>query len=158
MSTNARGWAAVALQAVLLVLLVALPTRRTVSQLWPPDLSAALGVMLIVAGVVLFMAAAKTLSTALTPTPVPLADQNLRTSGVYAWLRHPIYSAVLLAAAGFTLCVGSWWQVLVTAALVVFFVLKAQWEDTMLSEQHGSEWEAYRARTGALWPIRSRRT
>lgn len=107
---------------------------------------------MLVASVVLFLSAARTLSSALTPTPVPMAGEALRTDGVYRWVRHPIYSSVLLAAVGYTIAVGSWWQVGVCALLTVFFVAKARWEDTMLREAHGAAWSDYQRHTGALLP------
>lgn len=152
MIRSVRGWLAVGLQAVLLLLLLVLPGRRPWSALWPPDIAALAGVLLILAAIALFVSAARTLSTALTPTPVPLAGETLRTGGVYRWVRHPIYSAVLMAAVGYSIAVGSWWQVGVCALLAVFFVFKARWEDTMLREAHGTAWSAYRSRTGALLP------
>ena len=132
--------------------LVALPWRTPADGLWPPGPWQLLGTVLIVAAVAFALLAMSHLSTALTPTPVPRPNGTLRTHGAYRIVRHPIYSSLLLAAVGFTLAVGSWWQVAVTVALAVFFTLKSRWEDAMLAERFGDEWRAYARRTGALAP------
>jgi protein-S-isoprenylcysteine O-methyltransferase Ste14 len=152
MNKSASGWVLVGVQALLLLALVLAPSRRGVSQLWPPDAAAVIGVLLIAAGVVIGVLAARELSSALTPTPVPREGERLRTSGVYAWVRHPIYTAVLLAALGYTVALGGRWQLLTTALLAVFFVAKSRWEDSLLAAEHGADWEEYKRRTSALIP------
>lgn len=152
MTKTASGWVLVGVQALLLLALVIAPSRRGLPDLWPPDFAGVVGVLLITAGVVVGVLAARELSTALTPTPVPREGEQLRTSGVYAWVRHPIYTAVLLLALGYTIAVGGRWQLLTTALLAVFFVAKARWEDSLLSAEHGAEWEEYQRRTSALIP------
>lgn len=157
MKRTTVGWLAVVLQGLLLLALIIAPGRRPWSQLWPPDLTMVIGVLCLIGALWLLVVAARTLSSALTPNPVPLAGQTLRTSGVYRWVRHPIYSAVLLGALGYTIAVGSWWQVGITAALAGFFVLKAKWEDSLLAEQYGDQWRDWRATTGALVPRLTKR-
>jgi len=145
--TRARlGWLLVALQFVLLAILVLLPWRA------PSLLSLALGVPIAAAGVVLGLAASHRLGSALTPTPVPIAGAGLRTTGAYARVRHPIYSAVLLLALGFVIAVGSAWSWACALVLLLFFVVKSRWEDRLLHAEYGSEWEAWAARTGGLVP------
>lgn len=152
------GWLLVAVQFALFVLLVVLPWRVA-----PADLSTSnpliwLGVALIVAGLVVALAGLTRLGSALSANPVPLPAAGLRTSGVYAVVRHPIYSGILLSAIGFTVAVGSWWQVVVTVGLGVLFTGKSRWEDAMLAEEYGTAWQEWAHDTGAivprLWPRR----
>lgn len=142
------GWLLVLLQAVLLVLLVAVPRD--------PFSSARLvaGLVIIALAALLGVWSGMRLGSALTPTPLPIPGAALRTDGPYALVRHPIYAAVLLAAVGYTVALGSWWTVLVFAILTVFFVLKSRWEDRLLSEVHGDEWTSWARTTGALLPRR----
>lgn len=152
MKRTTLGWIAVAVQGLLLVALVIAPTRRPLTSLWPPDAAGVVGLVILGAGVVVLAIAARTLASALTPNPVPLSGQILRTTGVYGVVRHPIYSAVLLIAFGYTVALGSWWQVGVSLVLVMFFLAKAHWEDSLLAEQYGDQWHAWSQRTGALVP------
>ena len=144
------GWALVGAQAVLLILFVLLPKRR--SLLAPPDFLDVLGIILMIAGLAVFFIALLNLGAALTPTPVPQDSAALRTGGIYALVRHPIYSGILVAALGFTLAVGSIWQVLLWVALVIFFYAKAFWEDRLLAEKHGVAWFDYADHVSSFIP------
>jgi len=53
----------------------------------------------------------------LTPGTEPLPDAELVTGGAYAYVRHPIYTGVVLLLAGYTLVWSNW-----TLALLVAFV------------------------------------
>ena len=151
------GWMLVSLQALLILALLVAPWRRSIGDLWPPDLTGVIGVVFLVAGLLVVGLGLIRLGSALTPTPVPLGGMNLRTTGIYGWVRHPIYSGILLAGLGFTIAVGSVWQVFVWVLLVVFFVGKSMWEDLLLSEVHGVTWYEYADRTGGLFPMPWRR-
>ena len=144
------GWALVGVQAVLLVAFVLLPKRR--SLLAPPDVLDVLGVVLMIAGLALTLIALLGLGAALTPTPVPQEGAALRTRGIYSYVRHPIYVGILLAALGFTLAVGSLWQVLLWVVLAVFFYAKAFWEDRLLAARHGVAWFDYADHVGGFIP------
>lgn len=106
---------------------------------------------LLAAGIALGAWSASALGRALTPYPRPLEGEPLRTEGPYRFVRHPIYSAVLLLAAGWALLWQSDWGALVLAALYVFFELKAAREERWLEETHAG-YAAYRARVRKLIP------
>ncbi len=153
MSTHAKGWLLVGVQGLLLVALVVLPWRPLGADGPLPVWLSLVGVAVALAGVGFGVAGAATLSTALTPTPVPKPGESLRTNGVYAVVRHPLYTSVLTTAIGFTLAVGSWWQVAVCVCLAGFFGYKSRWEDAMLAERFGSQWQDYRSTTPAIIPL-----
>jgi protein-S-isoprenylcysteine O-methyltransferase Ste14 len=79
-------------------------------------------------------------------------DHQLIQSGPYAWVRHPIYSGLLLAITGTALFLGEWRAVVGT--LLLFFGLwqKAWREEALLAGQFGLDYEEYRKRTGSLIP------
>lgn len=142
------GWFLVLLQATLLVLLVIVPRAPiTPARLLP-------GLVIIALAGLLGAWSGRRLGSALTPTPVPVPGAALRTDGPYGLVRHPIYAAVILAAVGYTIAMGSWWTVVVLALLIVFFVAKSRWEDRLLREVHGDQWAAWARTTGALLPRR----
>ncbi len=152
------GWLLVGIQALLLVLLVLLPKRTGLGDVWPPTVPSVIGLVLMCCGLILAALSLLALGSALTPTPVPQEGAALRTAGVYGVVRHPIYVGVLIAAAGFTIAVGSWWQVLMLVLLAGFFIGKALWEDHLLAERHGVLWYDYADHVGGFLPrIRSTR-
>lgn len=144
------GWVLVAVQALLLVLFIVLPKRR--SLLAPPDFLDILGIILMIGGLAILLIAFISLGSALTPTPVPQEAAALRTRGIYAVVRHPIYTGILVAGLGFTLAVGSLWQVVLWVALAAFFYAKAFWEDRLLAEKHGVAWFDYADHVSSFIP------
>ncbi len=147
------GWALVAGQGVLLVLLVVLP-RGTA---W--TVPAALAVVLLVLTVVGLAIAGLGLAglgDSLSAHPEPLASGSLRTEGVYRFVRHPVYTGLLVAAASVTARSGSVAVVVVLVVLVVLLAGKAWWEESLLREQH-PQYADYAARTGRFVPKLPRR-
>jgi protein-S-isoprenylcysteine O-methyltransferase Ste14 len=140
------GWFLVVIQFVLLIALVLVPRRAA------EPLSFIIGSAVILAGVFLGAVAFRALGNALTPTPVPIAGAGLRRTGIYSYMRHPIYSAVLLMVFGYVIAMGSWWSVLVAGILVLFFTIKLRWEDQLLHQEYGPEWEAWAHQTNSLIP------
>ena len=144
------GWVLVGVQALLLILLVLLPKRRSLFA--PPDFLDVLGIILMVGGLALVIVSLVSLGAALTPTPVPQESAALRTKGVYSLVRHPVYSGILVAALGFTLAVGSIRQVMMWVALAVFSYATAFWEDRLLAEKHGVAWFDYADHVSSFIP------
>ncbi len=127
-----RGGAWVAAQFVLLGLVVAGAFFGT-DWPWPVRL---FGGVLMFMGALFAVAAVRGLGPAMTPFPRPLADGALVISGPYAVVRHPIYSGVAAAAAGFSVLVSSWWSLAASLVLAVFFHFKAVREERWLVERY----------------------
>lgn len=148
MSRGLVGWLFVAAQAALLGALIVLPGGTA----WPtPAWLRAVGMVMIVAGVGLVIVAGLRLGPALTPTPVPTGAGELVTGGLYRYVRHPIYSGVLMAVAGLTLRSASWPTVVIALVTIAFFHVKAAWEEARLSETYPG-YDAYRRRTPRFVP------
>ena len=140
-SKTTSGWTLVGVQALLLLALFVAPARRGLAQLWPPDAAAIIGVLLMAMGVVIGLLAARTLSSALTPTPVPRAGEGLRTSGVYAWVRHPIYFAwVLMVFAAPRMTSG---RLLFAVISTTYLVVAIPYEERGLRAEFGEPYAAY---------------
>jgi protein-S-isoprenylcysteine O-methyltransferase Ste14 len=59
-------------------------------------------------------------------------DHHVISSGPYAWVRHPMYSGVMLFFFGAPLLVGSWWGVLIAPLFAVLFAVRAGIEERAL--------------------------
>lgn len=71
----------------------------------------------------------------LTPFPRPSPSARLVQHGIYAWIRHPLYTAVTCAALGWALLWASWPSLLTALALAPFFDAKARREEHWLRAQ-----------------------
>ncbi|CAB4642295.1 unannotated protein [freshwater metagenome] len=142
------AWALVGAQFGLLAGLIVLPA----GDLWPRGAAAYVSAgALIVCGILVAGAAGVRLGPALTPTPIPKDGVALVTTGVYRWVRHPIYTGVLLAAFGLVVLGASGVHILGWLALFVVLSAKASGEEKMLSERHPG-YARYASRTGRLIP------
>lgn len=74
----------------------------------------------------------RSLGPALSPYPEPRPGTDLVEEGPYRLVRHPIYSGLVLGAAGIALATRSWGGMAVTAALGVFFSTKARYEESRM--------------------------
>lgn len=80
------------------------------------------------------------------------AEHRLITIGPYAWLRHPIYSGLLLAMLG-TAIAGN--QVRMYIAVPVAFCAfwyKSRLEERLLLQAMGARYQQYQQRTRAMIP------
>jgi protein-S-isoprenylcysteine O-methyltransferase Ste14 len=68
--------------------------------------------------------------------PTPREGGQLVQSGPYRWIRHPMYSAVLLVAAACAWVDASAWAWLAVAALTAVLRVKAELEEQWMAEQH----------------------
>jgi len=91
------------------------------------------------------------LGQSLTASPIPKADSQLKTDGLYKWIRHPIYTGLLAISLGVALEVGSIFKLFLFFALAVLFQYKAKWEEAFLLERY-SEYRAYMTKTGRFLP------
>lgn len=142
---GARGQGWVALQFVLLGLAVVIGLLA--SSGWPEAYRSGLrylGALVMAAGVVLAVFAVLGLGSSLTALPAPLETATLRTDGVYAVVRHPIYSALLVLCLGWALATSPW-VLVVVALLAVVLDLKRQVEEDFLLGRY-PEYGAYRER------------
>ncbi len=73
-------------------------------------------------------------------------------SGPYAWVRHPIYTGMLLAAMGTAVVVGEWRGVVAVAIIFAAHSYKALREEALLTRELGEEYVSYRQSTGFLFP------
>ena len=77
---------------------------------------------------------------------------QLIRSGPYAYVRHPIYTGMLLGCIGAALVVGEWRGPVAVVLLLAAHSRKALREESLLTREFGEEYAAYRRSTGFLFP------
>jgi protein-S-isoprenylcysteine O-methyltransferase Ste14 len=78
---------------------------------------------------------------------------ELIRSGPYAWVRHPIYTGLLLALLGTAIMVGKWRALIGLALVAIAFVRKLLVEERFMAEQFGEDYARYRTEVAALIPF-----
>lgn len=79
-------------------------------------------------------------------------NHELVRSGPYRWVRHPIYTGLLLAFAGTAIATGEWRGVLALLIALISLWRKSRLEERWLAEQFGAEYARYRREVPALVP------
>ena len=79
-------------------------------------------------------------------------DHELIRSGPYAYLRHPIYTGVLLAVFGTALVIGEWRGIAALILLGTNYFVKATREEKILEANFGDAFAEYKRRTGFFLP------
>jgi protein-S-isoprenylcysteine O-methyltransferase Ste14 len=137
------------MQFVFLALLVFLPNGTD----WPTPLwLTALAAGAVYAGWLILIVSLFNLGRSLTAHPVPLERAKLKTTGLYAVVRHPIYLGLLLI--GFATSIGSASirKVIFFVALAALLNFKARFEEKFLLQKY-PEYAVYAARVGRLVPF-----
>jgi protein-S-isoprenylcysteine O-methyltransferase Ste14 len=96
------------------------------------------------------MFAASTRATARLPE-----GPRLATDGPYTWVRHPMYVAVFLVAAGGLLLFQTWAMVLLMATAAAL-PRRARLEEALLESEFGEAWVAYAGRVPKWLPCPAR--
>lgn len=86
-----------------------------------------------------------------TPFPSPKKSGTLIQSGLYKFIRHPIYTGILLLALGISMYQGSAWKFAVTVALQILFYFKSEYEEKLLTNKF-KKYKDYKLNTGRFFP------
>jgi protein-S-isoprenylcysteine O-methyltransferase Ste14 len=87
----------------------------------------------------------------LTPFPKPSAGAQFVQRGIYGLMRHPLYTAVVCAALGWSLIRSSWPSLAVSLVLAVFLDAKARQEERWLRQQF-PDYQIYERRVRRFIP------
>ena len=152
-----EGW--LALQLVFMVLITVAGFLTPGPRLLPDgdpnaEVVRIAGRAILLAGLLLIVSASAILRAAgsFAAEPRPRADGTLVDSGLYRYVRHPLYAGLIVTGIGAGLARLAWIEFALTAALFVVLDLKRRREEAWLVEQYPG-YAAYRARTKALVPF-----
>ena len=118
---------------------------------WHHPAGIVVGAALFLAGGALGIAGVRALGANRSPYPQPLAQAQLVRTGVYRWVRHPLYGSLVLASLGWALLWQSGAALLVTPLLAAVLLAKSRREETWLRQKF-PEYASYAASTRRLIP------
>jgi len=148
MTPKQKGNLLVVGQFALLIAMAVLPQDSG----WIPDsFLGILDTIVFALGWLVLIWAGINLGRSLTANPVPLEKAKLKTTGLYAVVRHPIYLGLILIGLAMSVKANSLLSYLLLALLILLLNFKARFEEQMLNAKF-TEYAAYATRVGRLFP------
>lgn len=117
------------------------------------DTGAVVGALLAVAGLATCIAAQFTMGESWRIGVDSTAETALVTGGIFAIVRNPIFSAMVLVTAGFALLLANLWAIIALVVLVIGLELQVRFvEEPYLRRVHGVAYRRYAASAGRFLP------
>ncbi|HUB67505.1 MAG TPA: isoprenylcysteine carboxylmethyltransferase family protein, partial [Candidatus Methylacidiphilales bacterium] len=120
--------------------------------LFPPHILFPLGAILVVLGLGFSVWARVHIGGNWSGIVTLKKDHQLIRTGPYRWVRHPIYTGILLALLGTVLAIGQWRGLIALGFMTCGFIRKLRIEEQWLGEAFGPEYDAYKKEVSALIP------
>jgi protein-S-isoprenylcysteine O-methyltransferase Ste14 len=111
-----------------------------------------IGVAILTVGLLVTVWARRHLGRNWSGTITVKHGHELVRSGPYRYVRHPIYSGLILALIGTAIAIGEWRGLVGAVLIAVSFAIKLSFEERMLAPVFGEELVRYRAEVPALFP------
>lgn len=156
--SDLKSFFGIRLSLVLVVALMAiifrrLPTNFTGQVFSSNTLTSIIGLLIFLLGMALAIWARVTLAENWGMPMTAKKQLLLVTSGIYSYLRHPIYTGMLLMIMGSSITFYSSWWLIVLVASIIYFVYSAIMEEKYLSSQLGKKYFLYKSRTKMFVPF-----
>ncbi len=144
MPDRAKSLLLVTLQFIFIFLLL---LRSRLNELWlVPVIFILLSVVLVLWAIVAMQ------KSKLRILPEPSAGATLITNGPYHFIRHPMYTSILLGTTGLLINHFNWMRLGFFIALAAVLIIKLTWEEKMLLQKFGP-YKNYMANTSRLFPF-----
>ena len=118
----------------------------------PTPWIALVGVVLTYAGVGLSIWARMILGENWSAQVTKKVGHELIRTGPYGFVRHPIYTGLLLATIGTALVLGEWRGIIAMPLVLIAESIKARREERFMIEEFGASYEIYRQQTWFIVP------
>ncbi len=121
---------------------------------WPSEVSflqQIIGGVIGLGGLALGLLSFKALGQNFRVYGAPRRSGTLITTGIYRYIRHPMYIGTILAVGGYVLAFGSLVATPLWLGVTVFYIVKAAKEEPLLAAKY-PEYEEYRKRTWKFIP------
>jgi protein-S-isoprenylcysteine O-methyltransferase Ste14 len=123
-------------------------------RIWPESgTTYFIGTGALIAGLLFTVWARVVLGANWSGTVTVKQDHELIQTGPYRWVRHPIYTGLLVALAGSAIAQDLWTSALAWAIIVAALWIKLRREEAWMRETFGAQYERYCARTARLVPF-----
>jgi len=154
-----EGWRHAVVRAIRSISLIAFLVLYVINPPWLgvllvpfPDWLRWIGVALGVVSLAVYSWSRATLGREWSSLLQLSEEHHLVTTGPYAWIRHPIYLALMGFLTGITLITANWFLIAFLVVSIVDLALRIPKEEQMMVEEYGDEYIAYMQKTGRLLP------
>ena len=93
------------------------------------------GFFFIIISTIVILISIKDLGSNLSPFPRPIVNGNLTTSGIYSFIRHPMYYSLILISFGLFITKLSFYHLCLTISLALIIKFKIILEEKFLNEK-----------------------
>lgn len=138
-----------------LILFVAYLFRFSKIDFSVPGWLQATGLFISFTGIIVLLTSIITLNKNLSPFPTPRQSATLVQSGIYKYIRHPIYSGILFFTLGFSMYSENTLRLLIFFMLLILFRFKAVYEEKLLQNKF-SNYAAYKKKTGMFFIVKKK--
>ncbi len=111
------------------------------------------GLILIIAGFSIMLVGMGTLRMFYASTLVIRENHELRTHGIYRFIRHPVYFGFIVVVIGISMAASSLYGFLVMLLEIPICLSRIRIEQKMLVEEFGDEYRNYMKTTKKLFPF-----
>ena len=140
-----KGKVLVGIQFTALAVLIFWPGKKV------SDTQALVGTVIEIIGAVILVTALIQLRDSLKITPEPKPNAKFISTGLYKYVRHPIYSGLIIFGLSEVINKATPTILFAFLVLVVDLIIKYRYEDSLLVKAYGEASE-YQKRVGALFP------
>lgn len=107
-----------------------------------------LGILMMAGGIFIWIQA-----VVVSKVDQHITQNHLVTTGIYAWVRNPIYAAFMILCTGVLLMTGNAWFFILPFVYWLFMtVLMKHTEEKWLRRLYGREYDRYCERVNRCWP------
>ncbi|MBV6451902.1 MAG: hypothetical protein MHPDNHAH_02649 [Anaerolineales bacterium] len=92
------------------------------------------------------------IGTGITPTSATRKEHKLVTTGIYRYIRHPLYTFGASMFVSFGMMADNWFIALLGILTFIAMAIRTPKEEANLVEKFGDEYRAYMKRTGRFLP------
>lgn len=128
----AKAYILVAVQAIILVLLIFTNLDYGLSF----KAYVTLGNILEWLGIIGIIVSAYSIRSSLTPMPIPKEEGKLAVNGLFKYVRHPMYTSVLVFSLGLAVSNGKLYKYLLVLSLLILFYYKSKYEEIYLAKKY----------------------
>ena len=112
-----------------------------------------LGIAIVIGGLVITIIARRTLADNWSSAVTFKENHELITAGIYHFVRHPIYTGILLMFLGSAYLYLSWSTIIGFGLMVFAIIYKIRLEEKMMTEHFPDAYPIYKTKVKAIIPF-----